>query len=262
MDFKDIISKPKLIRYGFIFIGILVLLKSIPNKSLENRDTFVVSIVLFSLYIIVENVFTKASICGPNKEQFGEISPIVPDQISSTLPSYVQKPQIQSEGQQQLVLQPQLVSQPQTVQVQPQQQIPDALKPGECKDCVKKSTDQYGMDTYIYKTNTNKYETSAPTRAQAGVMQSEVQYTDYNIMPVTPEDSKLYEYGYSFLPPEKWYPIPPHPPVCVTEKSCPVCPMTTTGSPVDMKEWNDSRRITPGDVINIDYARDKLNSGR
>jgi hypothetical protein len=140
-------------------------------------------------------------------------------------------------------------------------EVPQAMKPGECKDCVKKTTDKYGMDTYLYKTNAKKYETG-PTRAQAGVMQNELQYPDYNILPVTPEDSKLYEYGYSFLPPEKWYPVPPHPPVCVTEKQCPVCPITTTGTPVDMKEWNDSRRITPGDVINIDYARDKMNSGR
>jgi len=135
------------------------------------------------------------------------------------------------------------------------------MKPGECKDCVRKSVDEFGMDTYLYKVNTQKYE-SGPTRAEEGVMVSELQYTDYNILPITPEDSKLYEYGYSFLPPEKWYPVPPHPPICVTEKRAQVCPVTTTGTPIDMKEWDSSRRITPGDVINIDYARDKLNSGR
>jgi len=136
------------------------------------------------------------------------------------------------------------------------------LKPGECKDCVKRTIDSEGMESYTYKT-TPKYE-SGKTRSEVGPMKSEeeMQYTDYFIMPVTREDEGSFEEGYSMLPPSKWYPVPPHPPVCVTEKKCPVCPVLTSGAPVDLKEWNDSRRITPGDTINIDYAKDKLNSGR
>jgi len=241
-------SKPKLIRYGIVLVVIFILLQSVPNRSLETRDALVVSIVLFALYIVIENVFTKAAICGEKENMTN-----YPNQIptNTQVVSYVPSQQAQK------------VQQTQPVQIMPNVQttIPEANKPGECKDCVKKSIDEFGMDTYVYKTNTQKYETG-PTRAQTGVMTTETQYTDYNILPVTPEDSKLYEYGYSFLPPEKWYPVPPHPPVCVSEKRCPVCPVTTTGTPVDMKEWNESRRITPGDVINIDYARDKLNSGR
>ncbi len=279
MKFQDMISKPKLVRYGIVLVVIFVLLQYVPNRALGTRDAIVVSIVLFALYVVIENVFTKAAICGTGKETMTDLnSPIVPNQVSSSLPSvetenvvstFVPPTQPTQEVKplQQTVQVgptissipvPQTVTQPVVQQTQP---VPEAMKPGECKDCVKKSVDEYGMDTYVYKTNTQKYETG-PTRASAGVMATETQYTDYNILPVTPEDSKLYEYGYSFLPPEKWFPVPPHPPVCVSEKRCPVCPVTTTGTPVDMKEWNDSRRITPGDVINIEYAKDKLNSGR
>jgi hypothetical protein len=70
------------------------------------------------------------------------------------------------------------------------------------------------------------------------------------------------EYGYTFLPPANWYPTPPHPPVCVTEKRCPVCPIFTNGSSTDLKQWNESRRITPPDNIDVDAVTDKLNSGR
>ncbi len=288
------ISKPKLVRYGLVLVVIFILLQSVPNRSLGTKDAAVVSIVLFALYVVIENVFTKAAICGEKESMTNLNSPIIPNQISSNLPSVptqtvvstytpslpqmpivqkmssvqmpsvqmpsVQQPSVQMPSVQMPSVQMPSVQQP-SVQMPSVQVEPDAMKPGECKDCVKKTVDEFGMDTYVYKTNTQKYET-APTRATAGVMPSETQYTDYNILPVTPEDSKLYEYGYSFLPPEKWFPVPPHPPVCVSEKRCPVCPVTTTGTPVDMKEWNDSRRITPGDVINIDYARDKLNSGR
>lgn len=100
------------------------------------------------------------------------------------------------------------------------------------------------------------------SRFEDDMITNEMNYTDFNTLPVDQESASLFEYGDSFLPPDKWYPVPPHPPVCVAEKRCPVCPITTTGTPVDAKEWNDSRRITPADNINVDYIKDKLNSGR
>jgi hypothetical protein len=95
------------------------------------------------------------------------------------------------------------------------------------------------------------------------VMLNEMEYSDYSHVPLAEGyTSRDYEYGYSFMPPEKWYPQPPHPPVCVTEKRCPIMPMLTSGAPVDMKEWNASRRITPPDNIKTEYITDKLNSGK
>lgn len=106
--------------------------------------------------------------------------------------------------------------------------------------------------------------TQVGSRANGGVMQdSDQKYniTSYHIIP--PNVNKgSFEYGYSFLPPEKWYPTPPYPPVCVAEKQCPVCPINTTGANVELKEWNSARRITPPDEINVRYVEEKLNAGR
>jgi hypothetical protein len=100
------------------------------------------------------------------------------------------------------------------------------------------------------------------TRSTDGVMSNEMQYNyvDFNSMPFTNTGS--FEAGYSFLPPEKWYPTPQNPPVCVTEKQCPVCPVYTNGTNVELKEWDNSRRISPPDNINTKYIEEKLNSGR
>ena len=93
-------------------------------------------------------------------------------------------------------------------------------------------------------------------------------YSDYNQLPIAEGyKSRDYEFGYSFLPPEKWYPQPPNPPVCVSEKKCPVCPVVTAGTDgnmtwTDVRDFDKSRRITPPDRINTDYIKDKLNSGR
>ena len=68
-----------------------------------------------------------------------------------------------------------------------------------------------------------------------------------------------FEYGYSYLNTNKWSVPLPKVPVCKSEKKCPVCPVTTTGYPVDLKDWNTSRKMLPPDNINIDYVKDKLN---
>lgn len=103
---------------------------------------------------------------------------------------------------------------------------------------------------------------SQETRATSGVLPSDMIYNDYNILPMAENNTGSFEMGYSMLPPSMWYPTPPNPPVCVTEKSCPICPVATDGYGVDLLEWNRSRRIMPPDTINVKYVEDKLNSGR
>ena len=117
----------------------------------------------------------------------------------------------------------------------------------------------------ISKTGNNTYQSKVEKegdRYNDGVINNEYEYSDYNMLPMAENNSGNFEYGYSFMPPEKWYPQPPHPPVCVTNKRSDVMPVYTTGTPIDVKEWNESRRITPPDTIKTQYIKQKLNSGR
>lgn len=117
--------------------------------------------------------------------------------------------------------------------------------------------------SYTFSSVRNLQSDCAKSRVTDGVMGSEMpyNYTDYNTLPVaTTWDT--WEQGSSFLPPAQWFPVPPHPPVCVQEKVCPVCPIFTNGTNVELKEWNSSRRVMPPDDINIKYVQEKLNSGR
>jgi len=68
-------------------------------------------------------------------------------------------------------------------------------------------------------------------------------YSPVNDLNRLPVSTLEYDYGYSFLPPKNWYPTPPNPPVCVSEKKCPVCPVCTNGTITDLKEWNESSKI-------------------
>jgi len=123
----------------------------------------------------------------------------------------------------------------------------------------------FGQDTeYLYPyMNKSQFIRSNGNRANDGVLKDETKYSvqNYHLLPQN-QNTGSFEYGYSFLPPEKWFPVPPFPPVCVTEKQCPVCPTLSSSDSVNLKDWDDSRRVTPPDQINVDYITDKLNSGR
>jgi hypothetical protein len=64
--------------------------------------------------------------------------------------------------------------------------------------------------------------------------------------------------SYSYMPPWKWWPPRKNPPLCSREAKCSPCPITTMGTPTDVKEWDSSRYVTPGLGINIPYI-EKLN---
>lgn len=94
-------------------------------------------------------------------------------------------------------------------------------------------------------------------------LDNELPYSDFNMLPVGEGyKSHEYEYGYNFLPPEKWSVQWARPPVCVIDRKQNVCPVYTQGAPTDVKDFFSSSRITQPDQINTDYIKDKLNSGR
>lgn len=64
--------------------------------------------------------------------------------------------------------------------------------------------------------------------------------------------------SYTYMPPWKWWPPRKNPPLCSREAKCSPCPITTMGTPTDVKEWDSSRYVTPGLGINIPYI-EKLN---
>lgn len=108
---------------------------------------------------------------------------------------------------------------------------------------------------------TEKYGGKEPPKGEEVIM-DEFKYSTYNNLYV-PENykSEKDDWGYSYLPPEKWFENNPHPPVCVCSNRCPIIPLPTHGYPMDLKEWNASRRVMPPDGISVKYVEEKLNSG-
>jgi hypothetical protein len=97
-------------------------------------------------------------------------------------------------------------------------------------------------------------------RTRNDLLVNNYKYSDFNRMPPSFNKGQDFEYGYSYLPPSNWYPLPPYPPVCVTSTSCPVQPVFTDRTTMDLKEWRDTQKITPPDAINTEYIKNEMNS--
>lgn len=95
------------------------------------------------------------------------------------------------------------------------------------------------------------------------------QFDDFNYINANqlyiPTDYKTKEedYGRNYIPPELWYKNNRrlNLPVCVpANHRCTVKDNLTSGYPVDVIEWHESRKVLNPDGINLKYVKEKLNT--
>jgi hypothetical protein len=103
--------------------------------------------------------------------------------------------------------------------------------------------------------------TNAPSKFQAAT--NELKYGDFNY--IAPLNKGMINPEYTFVSPSNWYPIPPHPPVCVTNKSCTTCPIIMGDGKdymqfASLDDFDKSRRFTGDMGININYIKNVLNN--
>jgi len=270
-------------------IGIIfgLLFYFIPTQKQSLRDTSIFSIIIILLLFIILNQ-TRAEHFEQNLNQShnNNVNDIVRDVVSIysetpkknnefVLDEIIKKVINAYETRSQEVMSNDQTTKPLTVNIiskSNEEFIPQGSTLRSVPEDKKSNINSSSMNQNINHTSTNQ-NVNTVNKVNKNVntnennndkdINDELPYTDYNHLPMA-ESYKTsdFEYGDSYLPPEKWYPTPPFPPVCVSGKRCPVCPVYTTGTPVDVKEWNSSRRITPPDNIKTSYIIDKLNSGK
>jgi hypothetical protein len=96
-------------------------------------------------------------------------------------------------------------------------------------------------------------------RTRNDILVNDMIYSDFNRLPPSFND-RDFEYGYSFLPPKDWYPVPPYPPVCVSYQKADPKPVYLDTTTMDLKEWHETSKITPPDSINTAFIINELNS--
>ncbi len=120
---------------------------------------------------------------------------------------------------------------------------------------------EYLQDGKKYYNDIFTWSTDAPKTYEA--LNSELKYGDYNY--ISPLNKGMTNRAYTFINPTNWYPIPPFPPVCVTNKRCTTCPIQFTDGKdymnwAPLEDFDNARRFTGDMGINIDYIKNVLNN--
>ena len=119
----------------------------------------------------------------------------------------------------------------------------------------------WSKDGYKYYSDIFTRSVGAPPANEA--LTNELKYGDYNY--IGPINKGMINKEYTFVSTSNWYPIPPHPPVCVTNKSCTTCPVQISNGKDYMQwapwdEFDQARRFTGDMNINVDYVKNVLNN--
>ena len=253
-------------------IIIYLLLAFVPSSPLSQHDNIFIAIIITLIYAIIEQLFTLYGLSSSttnayscpsqcsipkyehmeNTDKF-DINKVMADvPIGSLLDNTKDVTQTAAQAAAQPAAQP--VAQP---VAQPATQVPEEQDKTLTHNMQRLPNGNYDIKPVIF----TQAEADG-SREKDGLINNEMGYTDYNGMPQYDKDAiGDFEYGYSFMPPSNWFPVPAHPPVCVSTQKCQVNPVFTSGVPVNIKEWNNSRRILPPDNINTEYIK-KLNAGR
>lgn len=257
----------KMLKYLANAVIIYLLFKYVPKNPMNDKDILIFTAIIVVAYAIFDNVgsmyFERKqnnlltvsecnSYCTKSPEHMNNVQEQhLPPQQPQQHPQPHPQPKIENLTSLQSVTNNVIRTVMENTRVEiPQQMIQQP------------PIQEMQKDTYIYRPLSNPQIQSAGSRQENGVIINEMKYTDYNNLPMVGLNTGSFEEGYSMLPPSQWYPQPPHPPVCVAQQSCPVCPVTTTGLGTDLLEWHSSRRVTQPDTINTTYIEEKLNSGR
>ena len=276
----------KALRYLAQAIAIYLIFRYVPRQPMHQLDIILITVIITLVYILLENLLilnnppvdaptpqSCSSVCSLQKKTEGmDNLALKEEQINNLIKKEQELRQIMESNSKNL-LNDALDSKNRKIGINNINPLATfellyrkKQDAGESSnESISESSDYSSEDyppTYYQIPKSDNIE-RVGSRANDGVITNDMPYDDFNHLPVSAKyKTQPADFGYSFLPPENWYPQPPNPPICVSEKQCPVCPIYTSGTNLDVKEWHESDRITPPDNINTKFVKEKLNAGR
>lgn len=198
----------RLLKYFIQGSIIYLLFKYVPKHPMNNEDIIVQTLIILLTFSILENIYEI--LCSKNYLTQDQCNVCASNESEHMKPISITQTYIPTT-------------------LQPTLPPPSTFTPPPSLDqsvLIKPNDEMQPMTSPIIPIE------SKPTPIK--------QYTDYNTLPTGNTKGK-FEYGYSFLPPSQWYPQGMiHAPICLAEKECPVCPVYTQGTNIDLKEWNEN----------------------
>lgn len=254
----------KILKYLALALAIYLIFRLIPNFNASGADILLLTTVIILVCLLLESLCNYFSFNSTENFMSGAEKSAMCSSVCATRSEHMENvpqtpPPIEHKV---LKVVHEVLTVPEPVKPVEKPEI-KVIQDTSPKPIMDDSSEVSDDSETVFQRSMRPGIEQTSSRPNIGTVLNDLKYSDFNHLPMAENYNKGdFEFGYSFLPPEQWYPQPPFPPVCVTDKKCPVCPVFTNGTPIDVKEWNESRRITQPDEIKTDYIRDVLNSGR
>lgn len=258
----------KLLKYLIQGTIIYLFFKFVPKDPISDNEILLIASAIILAYAISENTFNLFYPTASNTNVSCDTTCNIKEQMTSLSQQTTQESNVLSKISELDQKLKQLESDRKAFEEQmsiASTQSVNSNQPSSKSDVLMQGIVKNNNGSYTITPVINESNKAIGSRSTDGVLDAKKEfalasnYTDFTVFP--PANDMFIE-GSSYLPPSQWYPVPPRPPVCVTEKVCPVCPIYTEGTNVSLQEWDNSRRITPPDNINVNFITEKLNSGK
>lgn len=126
------------------------------------------------------------------------------------------------------------------------------MNPAYKTPTIESSDKDYANPTNPDLIEKNKRDAEASAQIKANY-KYDMKYDNGNPLNTIPLGENPYKNDYVYLPPSNWLKPFERPPVCVTDKKCPVCPGYTTGTNAELLTYEDSNHIVPPINIDVQY---------
>jgi hypothetical protein len=258
----------KLLKYVVVAFACALVFNVIPIASNPIKDMWVfVSVGLLVFYLVDSNGLLEAFDASANKvtpavpvlKAPAPAAPLAAPIKPLTKEDLLNKPNTDELEQLKQRLQVLEKEQRDKLAVQQQVQQPTAAKDAGACDCEKK------LDDVIAK-YLNKGKFVDDRGVISNIVETDMRFNQQDpalMQPLGTYDKTFtnkWDHGFTYLSTDRWAPPRAQPPVCKTEKQCPVCPSTTNGYPINLMEFDSSRKVLGPDNISVDYIKERLNA--
>jgi len=249
----------KIIKYIIYICIIFTLMKVIPSSRIEQSDIFLIIAIIILCLIVLDNVNMK--------EGFDSIFPdeqVVQNVITSALPN--QPTQLSCEpaindmqtkmNEQLQILQSKINELQNTSSDKNTKKYMDSMIVSLTSQNILDQTDVSNiyakLDSKLISIDDvinglENLKLTGKPRSKEGQPANDFAYSELpaeNYKPLGDKSLEKWDNEFSLLNTNRWEVPMPRPPVCINTSPCKVCPDVVDGYPLNVKEWDNSRKIS------------------
>jgi len=238
-----------LLKFVIYFVFTFVCVYYLTKDRLDEKSRYILVGLLIIPYLFIEQINNYQNVPTDNMSPYERVSPLVKRGVENK--ARILPPKVEHyEDVRNIAVNKEDVKEQFNNLAQPPKKNKEETKPDSKVESTKNIIERFTNDD-ISKIITllQNVQQAQTTNPSTPIDLSTIQVSSTApLQPLGANGDGLtneWDQDYVMLNTNKWGPSLNPPPVCVSEKQCPVCPSLTSGYPMALRDWDPTRRITP-----------------